>query len=198
MTTGGPASTSGRAVRVWRAADREATPWRNGGGSTYELAVEPPGAGLDDFAWRVSIAAVETDGPFSRYPGVDRVIMLLRGGPMQLTVDGAARDLQPLQPFSFAGEADVDCVVGVASRDLNLMTRRGLVTGTLDLVTPASAGSVIDSAWRVVLVVVDGSVEVGPLSLGLWDGLLAADEGLTVRGDGMLAVVRLHRVDGRP
>ena len=175
---------------------RVATPWRNGGGSTYELAVEPPAAGLDDFAWRISIAAVEADGPFSRYPGVDRVITLLSGGPMSLTIDGVAHDLQPLQPFSFPGETHVDCVVGTPSRDLNLMTRRGAVSGHLELVTPSTGGSIITSAWRRVIVVLDGTVEIGPTRLGPWDGLVdESAQPLTVRGTGTVAVVRLIPVD---
>ncbi|BEP12634.1 hypothetical protein acdb102_09450 [Acidothermaceae bacterium B102] len=197
--TDGPASTAGRAVRVWRAADLEATPWRNGGGSTYELAVEPRDASLGDFAWRISIAAVEADGPFSRYPGVDRIITLLSGGPMRLTVDGTLADLQPLRPFSFAGEADVDCVVGGASRDLNVMTRRGLVSGSLELVTPAADGSTVEGAWRAALVVVEGTIEVGPLTLEPWDGLIdETAEPLSVRGTGTVAVVRLTAVATGP
>ena len=34
------------------------TPWKNGLGQTRELACWPPGAGLDDFEWRVSVATV--------------------------------------------------------------------------------------------------------------------------------------------
>ena len=52
-------------------------PWKNGGGSTRELACWPPGAGMDSFAWRVSVATIARPGPFSAFPGVDRQIMLL-------------------------------------------------------------------------------------------------------------------------
>jgi environmental stress-induced protein Ves len=55
-----------------RAADRTPRPWKNGGGQTTDVAVFPDGAGLDDFDWRVSIARVDGDGPFSIFPGVDR------------------------------------------------------------------------------------------------------------------------------
>ncbi len=195
MTTNGPASPAGRAVRVWRRDDLVATPWRNGGGATYELAVEPFAAGLDDFVWRISIAAVDSDGPFSRYPGVDRIITLLSGGPMLLTVDGLDRPLAPLEPFTFAGEAAVDCVVGSSSRDLNVMTRRGVVSATLDIVTPG-AGIEVESGWRRVLVVLQGEVSVGPTQLRAWDGLVdAGAEPLPVRGSGTLAVIRLDTTE---
>ena len=48
------------------------TPWKNGGGATRELACWPPGAGIDAFDWRVSVASVAASGPFLAYPGVDR------------------------------------------------------------------------------------------------------------------------------
>ena len=46
-------------------------PWRNGGGVTRELLAWPsPG----DWALRISVAEVERDGPFSRYPGVAALV----------------------------------------------------------------------------------------------------------------------------
>jgi environmental stress-induced protein Ves len=58
-------------------------PWKNGGGTTIEIArsPEPPeGAGLDDLDWRVSMARVDGPGPFSRFEGVDRTLAVLDGG----------------------------------------------------------------------------------------------------------------------
>ncbi|EGD04024.1 hypothetical protein B1M_13530, partial [Burkholderia sp. TJI49] len=53
-----------------RAADLVASPWKNGGGVTREIAAFPPGAALDAFAWRVSVADVGAAGPFSRFDGI--------------------------------------------------------------------------------------------------------------------------------
>lgn len=52
-----------------RAEQLVASPWKNGGGVTREIAAQPPGASLDGFAWRVSVADVAQPGPFSRFPG---------------------------------------------------------------------------------------------------------------------------------
>ena len=46
-------------------------PWKNGGGSTTEIAVWPNGAGLDEFDWRISLATITQSGPFSFFPGID-------------------------------------------------------------------------------------------------------------------------------
>src|SRR4029453_7140835 len=66
-------------VRLLTPNDYRSRPWKNGAGRTTEIAVHPAGAGLDAFAWRVSIASVERNGPFSAFPGIDRTIVLLDG-----------------------------------------------------------------------------------------------------------------------
>ncbi|MEG1056294.1 MAG: HutD family protein, partial [Janthinobacterium sp.] len=53
------------------------SPWKNGGGSTREIVCFPPGAGMDSFAWRISVATISQAGPFSAFAGIDRQIMLL-------------------------------------------------------------------------------------------------------------------------
>ena len=75
-------------LRVLRPADYKRMPWKNGGGMTTELAVYPSDAG-DAFDWRISIADIETSGPFSTFAGYDRVIGLLEGIGMELRFDAA-------------------------------------------------------------------------------------------------------------
>ena len=100
-------------------------PWKNGQGSTTELAVEPPGATLDDFLWRVSIAELRAPGPFSTFPGYDRIITQLDGPPMTLTHGGGSPfTLQPLVPHAFSGDDETDCDVAGIAHDFNLIVRR--------------------------------------------------------------------------
>lgn len=111
-----------------------AAPWKNGGGVTRELACFPAGAGFDDFLWRVSIAEVNQSGPFSRFPGIDRVILLLDGGGMVLRSDQGEHALtSALEPHAFRGEAQVDAELLGTSRDFNLMLRRGRAVGTVSV-----------------------------------------------------------------
>jgi len=92
------------AVRILAARERQAAAWKNGGGVTREVAAYPPGAGLADFAWRVSFAKVAEGGPFSVFEGVDRIITLVAGRGMELVVDGAATRVErPFEPFAFRG-----------------------------------------------------------------------------------------------
>jgi environmental stress-induced protein Ves len=102
-------------------------PWKNGGGETIEIAIFPPDADLDSFGWRVSMATVGTDGPFSVFQGIDRTLCVLSGNGISLPVDnGEALTLgQDSAPFSFPADAPAAAwLVDGPITDLNVMTRR--------------------------------------------------------------------------
>ncbi len=121
-------------MKILRAADRIPTPWKNGPGVTREIAADPAGASLDSFDWRVSMASVDAGGPFSNFPGVDRILAVL-DGRLSLRIDGRAPvELDPdTAPLAFAGDIPVeaDLLAGPAV-DLNVMTRRGRVQASLE------------------------------------------------------------------
>lgn len=143
-------------------ANMPATPWKNGGGSTRELVCWPPATaaagGMDSFDWRVSVATIAAPGPFSAFAGVDRQIMLLGGDGVQLTSSGWQHTLaERWQPFAFSGDEAVDCtMLGGISTDFNLMLRRGVWDGTLQVVRseppPTGAGlcMVLQGRWQTV------------------------------------------------
>lgn len=109
-------------IQHFKATDYPRMPWKNGAGSTLEIARDA-GAGLDGFGWRLSIADVGSDGGFSAFTGYQRVITVLEGEGMQLTVDGqVSRPLRQLDAFAFSGDSEVDCrLLGGAIRDFNLI-----------------------------------------------------------------------------
>src|ERR1700720_3517473 len=78
------------ALKIVRASDCLTTPWKNGGGSTTEIAAAPEGASLDIFDWRISMARVASDGPFSDFPGIDRTLAVVSGHGLALTIGDAA------------------------------------------------------------------------------------------------------------
>jgi uncharacterized protein len=124
-------------MKIIRFDELKAVPWKNGLGITRELAVEPAGASMEDFAWRVSIADVDTASPFSVFPGIDRTIVLLEGAGFTMVIDGEREHAltTPCEPFAFPGEAKVDVrLAGGATRDFNLMVRRGVCSATLKVV----------------------------------------------------------------
>jgi len=121
--------------------DLPATPWKNGGGVTREIVCQPPGAGMDNFDWRVSIAHIASDGPFSAFAGIDRVITLLSGGGVHLLGDDGQVDHpldRPLAPFAFAGEAVIHArLLAGDCQDFNVMTRRAVCSASLQVVRSA-------------------------------------------------------------
>jgi environmental stress-induced protein Ves len=117
--------------------DYRRMPWRNGGGTTTEIAIAPEGASVsgERFLYRVSIADVATDGPFSRFEGYDRHIMLLAGAGMTLECGEHGRiELRRFEPRAFAGDwAIVGALVAGPVRDFNLMVDRTRATSTLEV-----------------------------------------------------------------
>jgi environmental stress-induced protein Ves len=102
--------------------------WKNGLGWTREIAREP--AAGDAWNWRMSIAEVEKDGPFSAFPGCDRELVLVSGEGMRLKFeDGDSVTLTP--PHSrhrFAGERPLVAeLLGGPTHDFNVMWRRNAV-----------------------------------------------------------------------
>ncbi|MNZ45973.1 hypothetical protein D3C78_636410 [compost metagenome] len=109
-------------IRLLRAADYPRMPWKNGAGTTLEITRDA-GDGLDGFGWRLSIADVGESGGFSAFSGYQRIITVLEGEGMSLTVDGVnSRPLHALDPFAFSGDSAVQCrLLDGAIRDFNLI-----------------------------------------------------------------------------
>ena len=174
-------------MSIVRAADIAVTPWKNGMGRTRELAVHPAGAALSDFDWRVSVAEVDSAAPFSMFPGVDRQIALLQGaGFVMRFADGREHRLeQPHAPFAFPGEAAVDVVLlGGATRDFNLMLRRGAIDGQLETWragTHALAGVALLYAVAGEIVTPEGRLQPGDVwhVPSIMQGTLALDDEAT-------------------
>jgi hypothetical protein len=116
-------------MRILSPADFRTTPWKNGLGETTEIArSELPGPrGVFDFAWRISVATVAADGPFSTFEGIERTITVVEGAGMELLLaDGTLHRLLPFEPFIYdGGMAITGRLIDGAVRDFNVMVRRG-------------------------------------------------------------------------
>jgi environmental stress-induced protein Ves len=151
-------------------------PWKNGGGTTQEIASWPQGAGLDSFGWRVSIATIAAAGPFSVFGGVDRSITLLEGDGVRLFTHDGRIDHRldvPHRPFAFSGDEAIDCtLLGGASNDFNVMTRRGQWLADVQVLDRAS---VIDAAPDGVLLALRGAWRLNDEACREGEGLQWAD-----------------------
>jgi environmental stress-induced protein Ves len=194
-------------LSVLQPRDYQRTRWKNDGGWTTEIARQPLGDGSGDFRWRVSIADIETDGPFSAFPDIDRDLLLLAGNGIELDInDGApVRLAQRFQHIRFAGEDAVTCrLLAGPTRDFNVMTRRGTVTadvharplnGTmLVFVEPASQWLIHVHAGSVEIRHDSTSLHVQTGATLLLDATGPQRERLVIEGGGELVLVGINEV----
>jgi uncharacterized protein len=118
-------------MRLLRAFNYQRTRWKNDGGWTTEIAVQPMADGAEGFRWRVSIADIEVDGPFSSFPGIDRDLVLLSGKGIELDINDAPtiRLDHRFQRIHFSGDDIVNCrLLAGPTQDFNVMTAREQVS----------------------------------------------------------------------
>jgi len=128
-------------AKVLRAADRHSQRWRNGGGVTYEITRRDHPVDPDRFAWRVSIAEVRSEGPFSAFAGYQRLISVIEGQGMELTgLSEAPTLLEPGHILSFDGFAAVSGRLPRGPvKDLNVIFDPRLCQAQLSFVTGTEA-----------------------------------------------------------
>ena len=135
-------------MRVQRFSEHLAMPWANGKGASYEISSDRDA--LNQWSWRVAIAPVVVDGPFSSLPGIYRQLVVVEGNGMVLEVDGRTVECLPSQVVAFSGDADVYArLIDGPAVDVGLMTTRDVIVGSLFVVT--SVGAVIESDLIVAI-----------------------------------------------
>ncbi|AUH52627.1 histidine utilization protein HutD [Chromobacterium sp. ATCC 53434] len=187
-------------MRVWDQRSFIDMPWANGGGRTRELFRLPHPERDGAFALRMSIAEVAAGGPFSRFDGVDRLLGLLDGEGMELSLaDGRRLTLDaPGQVVAFTGEIGVECrLLGGALRDCNLMLARDWGRGEMERLTPADGDTVkLEAADLALLYLQRGAWSCGDRALSDGGLLLLENETASLRADGgaiaWLATARRH------
>ncbi|RWN68653.1 MAG: HutD family protein [Mesorhizobium sp.] len=191
-------------MRVLRAAEYRSMPWKNRGGVTTEIAVSPAGAALEDFDWRVSMARVESGGPFSRFAGVDRTLAVLEGEGIVLDIAGrpAATMTRASAPLSFPADVPTQAtLIAGPITDLNIMTRRGRMTHAVERVAISAPADIHTVADATLILCFDGEITVAgaaPVRIGPRDTLLLGPEALKWRLEPVrtttLFVIRIDRV----
>jgi environmental stress-induced protein Ves len=191
-------------MRILRAENYRRMKWKNGGGETAEISVFPDGAVLEDFGWRVSMATVASDGPFSAFGGVDRTLTVLEGEGIALDVEGrGTTTLTPTSaPFSFPGDAATSGrLVDGPITDLNVMARRGQyghkvvryeVDGTTQVSSSAAQTAILFCAAPSLRVIGGGVEDV----LDRYDVMVLTEArtAFRVEGHGNVFLIELERL----
>jgi environmental stress-induced protein Ves len=155
---------------------------------------------MDNFDWRVSIATIAQAGPFSAFPGIDRVITLLDGAGVHLQADGVDHRLDTsAQPFAFSGDLALDCTLlgGGPCTDFNVMTRRSRFRADVQVVSavrpiPASDQGLLMAlrgTWQLQAKAHDFRCAHGQ---GLWWDAPASWQATPLEANAQLIWVSLH------
>ena len=126
--------------KIYSPQSFQTLPWRNGLGSTVELLAETPNKN-EAFSWRLSIATVANDGPFSDFSGYDRTLLLLEGSGITLNKpNGVFKVLNSsLDYANFKGEDLIDATLHDGPiKDFNIMTLRSICTSSVTAIDETS------------------------------------------------------------
>ncbi|MBY0415554.1 MAG: HutD family protein [Bdellovibrionales bacterium] len=119
-------------MNIFKSSDFKKMPWKNGGGETTELYLISKG---DSFLFRLSMASVKSNGPFSSFPGMSRILLLLEGNGLELKGPHYQITMDNITPFSFQGEDPIECtLIDGPCLDFNVMTNRDFAKSTISLV----------------------------------------------------------------
>jgi environmental stress-induced protein Ves len=167
--------------------------WKNGLGWTTEIALDPPEG---EWNWRVSIAEIDADSEFSRFPGIDRSLLVIEGAGMEVDVEGQGSFRLDAEgpPLSFSGDvATTSRLLAGPTRDFNVMTRRGVISHALR--RHALAGAlVLERASLWLIHVLEGHAVIGELGCGPGDSAIVDERrSVTVTGVATLLLVELHQ-----
>jgi uncharacterized protein len=141
------------------------TPWKNGGGTTRDLLAWPDAA---NWQLRISVAAIERDGPFSDFSGIDRWFTVLQGVGVALRMGGERYEIRSgAPPLHFDGALAPMCwLLDGPTSDLNLLVRRDVGKAQMLAAEPGKDW-ISASAWRALVtadaayLVIDGQVAAG-------------------------------------
>lgn len=194
-------------MRLLTAQGHKRMPWKNGGGETREIAVHPSQATLDELQWRISMASVTTDGPFSLFPGIDRTLCILQGAGMRLDIGepAASHELHiDSPPLSFAADQPAQAYLldgGIV--DLNVMTRRDTHRHSVQRLALAAHSPSLDVTETTIVFCERGNATcvagaAAPVTLSAQDALvLDATEHHTctitsAAADSRVLIIRIH------
>jgi uncharacterized protein len=197
-------------MRLLRQCDYRRTRWKNDGGWTTEIAHDPLPGSASGFRWRVSIADIESDGPFSSFPGIERDLLLLAGNGMELDINAAPpiRLVQRFQRVHFAGEDEVTCrLLAGPTRDFNVMANRDSVSaevharpliGTmLVFAEPGASWLIHVFAGQAVARSGEQNLTIGTAETLIVDPSADSRERIVLEGGGELVLVRFAELSAR-
>jgi len=147
-------------MQIIRQSELIEIPWKNGGGITREIAIAREG---DDVLWRLSMADVAVDGPFSNFSGLSRILTVIAGAGMDLETPQSILSAELNKPVRFDGALKVHSrLKNGPIQDFNLMFNPQRCHGDV-MPIRGSFNQIVSSDLRMLLAVfcTTGIAEVG-------------------------------------
>ncbi|WP_421187691.1 HutD family protein [Aeromonas sanarellii] len=94
-------------ITLIKESDQLKMPWKNRQGTTAQILISPKGASLDklDFDYRLSSAPIKTAGPFSTFPGYQRILLPVSGAGFVLN----GHPYATFEAAHFSGDDETHC-----------------------------------------------------------------------------------------
>lgn len=179
-------------MRLIPHGDLVATPWANNGGITREIAAQHDDDGL---LWRISLADVRSEGPFSPFHGLHRVLTVVNGKGMMLECADAPMVAAPLTPVSFAGDLPVTGQLPRGPvRNLNLIFRRDRISASVT--ARSGPGEIAPLGEPALVFLVSGTARIGARDLAPLTSVIGASEPIVLARNASAVCIALGR-EGR-
>ncbi len=167
-------------VKLLKQSDYQKMPWKNGRGTTSEIAISNPGP---EFDWRLSMAEIVESGPFSSFNGMDRILTLLEGPEIQIMhqESGGEKTLPLYWPYHFSGDWKTEAIVSGKGRDLNFIYRRDKFIGSMKLEnSPVPESRLIHEKGLCAIFCLSGMIVTEYGELTLYDTIILEEEKIQI------------------
>jgi environmental stress-induced protein Ves len=156
--------------------------WRNGQGVSWEIASYKK-TGAADFSWRFAKARINNDVPFSIYPGMDRIFMMIEGQGMNLVFEGGKvlHVHEKFVPHEFSCDVPLFCkLLDGPSLDLNLFAARGAFRAECEVISLVGSKDLSVAETDVVFFALEGACELNGVHLLQGDAVIVQNESVVV------------------
>lgn len=94
-------------IRTIRQSEFKKMPWKNGKGTTQQIYIHPENSNLDknNFDLRISSAPIATDGEFSQFAGMSRILVPIKGAGFELN----GKVYEKFEVANFSGDELTSC-----------------------------------------------------------------------------------------
>ena len=184
-----------------RMADCAPSLWKNGKGETFQRFILPVNSDLTNFDVRISMARVQTDGPFSIFPNINRHLMVLEGRGLTLTssyFDSIELNAES-SAFEFDGQWHIDSrLLDQEVLDFNVMVKKDYYHAGVNKVRLLPGKLVFPPSSMLLLLLLAPaliSTPIGDVSVNKYDLLqLAAGEAIYLLGEIELDVIQVDLI----